>query len=39
MGHKNVTQPPEDWLEIGANDLDLRRLRETSITYIRTAKR
>jgi ATP-dependent Lon protease len=34
----DIYQSPEDWLEIGANDLDLRRLRETSITYIKSVK-
>jgi ATP-dependent Lon protease len=34
----DIYQSPEDWLEIGANDLDLRRLRETSITYIKSRK-
>ena len=30
----DIYQSPEDWLEIGANDLDLRSLKETSITYV-----
>ena len=28
----DIYQSPEDWLKIGANDLDLRLLKETSIT-------
>lgn len=35
----DIYQSPEDWLEIGANDLDLRPLKETSITYVRTGRK
>jgi ATP-dependent Lon protease len=31
----DMYQPPEDWLEVGANSLDLRKCRETTITYAR----
>ncbi|MBK1835060.1 BREX system Lon protease-like protein BrxL [Roseibacillus ishigakijimensis] len=32
----DIYQSPEDWLEIGANDLQLRMLKETTITYLKT---
>jgi len=35
----DIYQSPEDWLEIGANDLDLRPLKETTITYVRSGKK
>jgi hypothetical protein len=28
-------QRPDDWLEVGANDLDLRKCHETTIAYYR----
>jgi ATP-dependent Lon protease len=31
----DIYQSPDDWLEIGSNDLDLRPLKETSVTFIR----
>jgi len=31
----DIFLPPDDWLEIGSNDYNLRKCRETTITYVR----